>query len=139
MPQGKDIYNVLSKKMKDKQRRKGKPTIPPTINNYAVNKPTFAKSLNKHPKPDEKKRVVSPNEGKPAVNASSDVERLIHKPSPKKILDPALAAIKSVDLGEKKKRGRPKKTGEKNERKTKKNVRTRNKKAGDSGEISTGG
>lgn len=106
MPKGKDIYSVLSKKQKDKDKRKGKPTPPPVVNNFKVNKPTFARSLNQHPQADEKKRVVSPAEGKPTVNAKSDVKKLIHKPGAEEGLDPASGAIKSSDLGDKKKRGR---------------------------------
>lgn len=109
MPIGKDIHLILSKKIKDKQKRKGKPTPPPVVNNFQVNKPTFAKSRNQHPNPQEKKRVVGPNEGKPAVNSSANVEGLIHKAVKPKVKDPALAAIKPEDLGQKKKRGRPKK------------------------------
>ena len=109
MPIGKDIHLILSKKIKDRQKRKGKPTPPPVINNFQVNKPTFAKSRNLHPNPEEKTRTIGPNEGKPAVNSSANVEGLIHKGDRPKSIDPGLASITPEDLGQKKKRGRPKK------------------------------
>lgn len=113
MPKGKDIYSSLSKKMKDKQERKKRAIPPPTINNFAVNKPTYARSLNQHPKPEEKKRVVSPKEGRPVVNTKTDVERFIHKPIKKKENKAGEAAIKIEDLEKKKKPGRPRKTTKK--------------------------
>ena len=121
MPIGKKIYEVLSnkysetkeekrKRVEDKKRNKdGKVEvpIPATTNNYKTNLPRVARSLNFHPT-NQTKRLVSETEGKPVVNASTDVSKLVHKPAPaaKSPLDMAGAgAIKPKE--EKKKRGRP--------------------------------
>lgn len=126
MPKGKEIYEDLSKKYAErKEARKkraeskakdksGKPRAVPTVSNFDVNKPTMARSLN-FPQGEIKRRVISKTEGKPVVNASTDVKKLIHKPKPayKGPLDnPTAGAIKEdVAPTTKKPRGRPKKAG----------------------------
>ena len=90
MPKGKKIYEDLSKKYAERKevRRKrselklkdndGKPSI---INNFKTNKTTFARSLN-FSQASPKLRKISKEEGKPAINASTDTKKLIHKPKP---------------------------------------------------------
>ena len=123
MPKGKDIYEDLSKKYAErKEARKkraelklkdkdGNPVKPATINNFEVNKPLNARSLNFIQGP-VKRRKISPTEGKPVVNASTDVKKLIHKPKPvvKSPLDnPTAGHIKEETAPKTKKpRGRPK-------------------------------
>jgi hypothetical protein len=146
MPKGKDIYSVLSKKHAAKQKRikeaaelrkkkKTKAVAPPKVDNYQ-SKPTFAKSLNYHPRINEIQRKISPNEGRPVVNASQDVDRFIHKPKQNKGLDAGLAAITKEDLVVEapKKRGRPRKRIEESnvKRENKKTTRARDTKVKES-------
>lgn len=120
MPKGKKIYEDLSKKyterrearkrrVEEKARDKdGKPIKPVTINNFKVNKPMMARSLNFSQAP-VKLRSISKTEGRPVVNASFDVKRLIHKPKPivRSPLDnPTAGVIKEESLS-KKQKGRP--------------------------------
>lgn len=108
MPKGKKIYEDLSKNYANRRdaRRKrmeekiknnnGEPFKPAVINNFKVNKPTMARSLNFSQEP-VKLRSISKTEGNPVVNASTDVKRLIHKPKPANVgpLDnPTAGAIK---------------------------------------------
>ncbi len=63
-----------------KPKRKPRPKIkaaPQTINNYEVNKPMIAKSLNVYPKHSIPRKV---EEVKPVVNAKVAGKNLIHKP-----------------------------------------------------------
>lgn len=71
------------------------PGVPAKVNNYVVNKPLFGPHKIKRKKNvPVKRRKISPNEGKPAVNAKTNVEKLIHKPLPKAVsVDPTAGAI----------------------------------------------
>jgi len=126
MPKGKKIYDDFSKKYTEKRkareaRRKkkllgkgGQPKPPAKVNGFLTNKPTIARSLNIQPVP-QKKRNIGKNEGRPAVNSSSNVDGLIHKPkkASKHPLDfPTAGAIKEEHIKKskvKRKPGRPKK------------------------------
>lgn len=114
MPKGKDIYFDFSKKW-IKRRRAQAGKLPkgevPIVDNYKLSVPTFANSRNQHPDKKTKPRLISPNEGKPAVNSSAKTNQLIHRPRAPKIPDPTSGAIKPEDLGQKtpKTRGRPSK------------------------------
>ena len=87
MSKGKEIFDGFLKKIaarKEMARKKsldkgGKSKSPPSVNVFKTNKPTIARSLNIHPTPPVE-RNISVNEGRPTVNASSDVDGLIHKP-----------------------------------------------------------
>jgi hypothetical protein len=93
MPKGKGIYEDLSKKYSTRREerrkrteakskdKKGNPVKPAVINNFKVNKPQNARSLN-FPQVEQKLRKIGKEEGKPVVNASSDVKKFIHKPKP---------------------------------------------------------
>jgi len=121
MPKGKDIYEDLVKGYFNKRKARqelsrqanvdkdGKPIPPPTIDNFRVNKPMMAKSLNAYPDA-VKRRKISTQEGKPVVNASTNVKKLIHKPKLKlkNPLDNPTAGVIKDDGPLKKKRGRPK-------------------------------
>jgi len=137
MPKGKDIYEDLSKKYFERRRAReelsrladvdedGKPIPPAKVDNFRVNKPKMARSLNFQPGV-PKRRNISPKEGKPVVNASTDVKKLIHKPKPvaKTPLDnPTAGVIKDTGETPKKKRGRPK--GSKNKTTRRKNDGTK--------------
>jgi len=136
MPKGKDIYEDLSKKYFERRRARealskaadvdedGKPIPPAKIDNFRVNKPKMARSLNFQPG-EPKRRKISPTEGKPVVNASTDIKKLIHKPkavAKTPLENPTAGVIKDTE-GAPKKRGRPK--GSKNKT-TKKATRRKN-------------
>lgn len=130
MPKGKGIYEDLSKKYAERRaaRRKraesknrdkdGNPIKPPLINNFKVNKPLNARSLN-FPQAPVKRRKISPTEGAPVVNASTDVKRLIHKPRPAMTgpLDNPAAGVIKEEASPKKRRGRPPKSTKKTTKK----------------------
>lgn len=91
MPIGKDIYDVLSKnyskrrKNKEELRKKEldknkRPKAPALVDNFKVGAPRVARSLNIQPIEDVKQRKISPDEGKPVVNANTDVKKFIHPP-----------------------------------------------------------
>lgn len=78
MPVGKKkIYDFMSPKIADKRKNARKmargrgPEVPPVVNNYEVNAPKFAQSRNTSPTL-QTKRLISPNEGKVAVNSRAD-------------------------------------------------------------------
>lgn len=142
MPKGKEIYEDLSKKYAERRAARtkraesknrdkdGKPIKPATINNFKVNKPTRARSVNFSPIP-PKLRKISKTEGQPVVNASTDVKKLIHKPKPavtSPLDNPTAGAIKEETTPPaRKRRGRPPgstKTRKKTTRKNTKNAKT---------------
>lgn len=118
-----NIYDVLSKKLKDKadrrekddaRRKKDGPDVPPTVNNYLHNSPSIAKSLNQQPAEDVKRRKISKTEGDPAVNGEAGEElkkKAVKRPKKKKELDPGVAAGHKKSGGKKKTSRRKKKTG----------------------------
>ena len=112
MPRGRrETFDAFSPKIAEKRKRRRQvanstpPTPPPTVDNYAVNKPRVARSLNIQPVQD-KPLHVSPNEGMPAVNSKSGkklVEKAVTKVQPKKpAINPADAAIKEPVVKKKK-------------------------------------
>jgi len=86
MPIGKDIYKVLSKHQDRKKLGVDTEQVAPaTIDQWRVNSVTRAKSKNVHitELAGPKRRMISPNEGIPAVNGKSGEEvkeKFIHKP-----------------------------------------------------------
>ena len=134
MPKGKKIYEDLSKKYSERREARRKreadklkaakgPTTPPSVNNFKVNNPQFAKSRN-FPAVPEKRRNISKQEGQPVVNASADVKKFIHKPKTiiKSPLDNPTAGVIKEEAPVKKTRGRPPKS--KKTRKKTKNAKT---------------
>ena len=97
-----------------------------------MNKPQRDRSLNFSPIP-PKLRKISKTEGKPVVNASTDVKKFIHKPKPASqgpLDNPTAGAIKEETAPPaRKRRGRPpgstKKTRKKTTRKKTRNAKTK--------------
>ena len=134
MPKGKKIYEDLSKKyaerrrnkenrVKDKTKNREGPLGSTIVSNFEVNKPTIARSLN-FPKVAARRRQISNTEGKPVVNASMDIEKLIHK-SRSIAKSPLNSPTAGVIRGEEapRRRGRPSKSGN-TPRKKNKNAKT---------------
>lgn len=111
MPKTKEeIYNMLSPNiLKRKQRRsalaaKTSKEMPPAIDNAEVCDAEVAQSLNIQPTQPEP-IVISPNEGKPAVNGQA--QKVDIRPIKKD--DGPDAGVAAIPLQQKKKPGRPKK------------------------------
>lgn len=107
--QKKKVYDMLSPRIaknRAHRRKVGKeeakgPQTPPTVDNYRMNKPLVARSLNIQPVV-QKRRVLAKTEGMPAVNGKSGdeiVKKAVTKVKPKKPTpDISAAAISQKDL-----------------------------------------
>ncbi|MHA2063182.1 MAG: hypothetical protein ACXABY_02255 [Candidatus Thorarchaeota archaeon] len=127
MPKDKKaIHDLFSPRIAEKRKRrheaakaavigKAGPPAPEEVDNYKVNKPLYGPhKIKKKANVPVVQRKLSPNEGKPTVNAKTGkaVKALVHKPRPvKPQIDPAIGAIDKAPPTEKKKktRGRPRK------------------------------
>ena len=92
---------------RQKALKEGKPdpSIPVAIDNNKVNNPLFGPHKIKKKEVEVIPRMVSPEEGKPIVNAKP-AEHLIHKPRARQQIDPAAGAIEAIK--------KPKRGGKKN-------------------------
>jgi hypothetical protein len=99
-------YDAMSPKIAEKRRAKAaaaeqEARTPATIDNYRVNNPKMARSLNIQPVQPQK-RSLAKTEGMPAVNGKSgeEVVKKAVKPVGSKVLEvnPADAAIKSKNV-----------------------------------------
>lgn len=116
MPIGKQIYDVISKrhgarhqKMSElsEERIRSGPQEPPTIQQSKKNEASRTIPMNIHitEAANLGLRLISPNEGMPAVNGESGpelVKKAVTKVRPKtKTLDPTAGAIEPVNAGRK--------------------------------------
>jgi len=136
MPLGKKgIHDLLSPKIVDKRKARrlagleaakarqaalaeGKPdpSIPVAVDNYQVNSPLFGPHKIKKKEVEVVLREISPQEGKPTVNAKP-AEHLVHKPGADKIImDPADGAINPMKNKKTKGRRRKKNVKQKTEK-----------------------
>lgn len=122
MPKSKkEVHDMLSPKIAKKRiarRRAGldkneenKGNIPPTVNNYIVNKPLFGPHKIKKKPVEIKLRKIGPMEGKAIVNTKVATKKnFIHKPAVKKIMDPASGSLEGLVKKPSKKPSKKKKT-----------------------------
>lgn len=126
----KAIHDLLSPKIANKRKAKraaagnkdgdGNPVPPPSVNNFLNNKPLFGPHKIKKKPVEVKPRKIAKTEGKQTVNAKTNVDRFVHRPTPKiSKIDPAAGAIDKVpDKKTKSSRGRKKKVNVNKQTKT---------------------
>jgi hypothetical protein len=118
----KATYDAFSPKIAQKRKIRKKiakeqrenPPEPPKVDNYRVNKPRTARSLNVQPVVAEQRKIAS-TEGMPAVNGKSGpeiVKKAVTKVRPKSPTPNVKDAALPVALGKDKSNGsKPKRTG----------------------------
>lgn len=101
MPIGKDIYDMMSKKFREKREavERDGPEVPPEVHQYKKNNATRSKSSNIQIANLAEPRNISPTEGMPAINGESGekiVKKAVRKiPTKEKKIDQTAGVIEN--------------------------------------------